>query len=206
MFLSCTRAVPTDFEFCGSVFTPATVSAAFDQASCLVVSGHASTQTCAQGSSGRHFWWSLLALSLSRAITHVWHHPLGCLSRLFIVNLPTLSALFVCNSVLSVLALEVRTETDLHLLGLLILLRLILDHRNLSPHAPGDLGNLIDDLHLRNLHDFLQSGCSERLRLHFRIFSACVWLLGLFLLHNWDVNYFFQVNFLCASCVVGTCI
>ena len=35
-------------------------------------------------------------------------------------------------------ALEVRTETDLHLLGLLILL----DHWNLSPHSPGNLGNL----------------------------------------------------------------
>ena len=31
----------------------------------------------------------------------------------------------------------------------------VLDHRNLSPHAPSDLGNLIDDMHLRNLHDFL---------------------------------------------------
>ena len=75
---------------------------------------------------------------------------------------------------------------------LLILLRLILDHRNLSPHAPGDLGNLIGDLHMRNFHDFLQSGCSEHLRLHSRIFSACVWLLDLFLLHNWDVNYSFS--------------
>ena len=43
----------------------------------------------------------------------------------------------------------VHFETDLHLLGLLILLQL-LDHRNLSLHAPGDLGNLIDDLHMRN--------------------------------------------------------
>ena len=35
----------------------------FDLALCLVVSGHASTQTCAQGSTGLHVWWSLLALS-----------------------------------------------------------------------------------------------------------------------------------------------
>ena len=74
-------------------------------------------------------------------------------------------------------------ETDLHL-GLLTLLHL-LDHRNLSPHAPGDLGNLIDDLQLGNLHDFLQSGCSTHLRLHFRIVGACVWSLNLFPLHNW---------------------
>ena len=50
-------------------------------------------------------------------------------------------------------AFEGRTQTDLHLLRHLILLHL-LDHRNMSPHAPGDLGNLIDDLHLKNLHDF----------------------------------------------------
>ena len=86
--------------------------------------------------------------------------------------------------------IHVHFETDLHLLGLLILLHL-LDHRDLSPHAPGELGNLIDDLH-RNLHDFLQSGCSTHLRLHFRIVGACVWLLNLFPLHNWEVNYFFS--------------
>ena len=98
----------------------------------------------------------------------------------------------------------------MHLLGLLILLRLILDHCNLFPHAPGDLlrfildhwnllphslgdlGNLIDVLHLRNLHDFLQFGCSEHLRLHLRIFTAFVWSLDLFLLHNWDFNYSFS--------------
>ena len=50
--------------------------------------------------------------------------------------------------------IDVHFETDLHLFGLLILLHL-LEHRNLSPHAPGDLGNLIADLQLRNLHDFL---------------------------------------------------
>ena len=37
----------------------------FDLASCFVVSGHHSTETCAQGSTGLHVWWSLLALSLS---------------------------------------------------------------------------------------------------------------------------------------------
>ena len=36
----------------------------FDLALCLVVSGHATTQTCAQGSTGLHVWWSLSALSL----------------------------------------------------------------------------------------------------------------------------------------------
>ena len=68
----------------------------------------------------------------------------------------------------------------------------LLDHRNPSPYAPGDLGNLIDDLHLKNLHDFLQFGCSEHLRLHLRIFTTFVWLLDLFLLHNWDFNYSFS--------------
>ena len=34
----------------------------FDLASCLVVSGHCSTQTCAQRSTGLHVWWSLRAL------------------------------------------------------------------------------------------------------------------------------------------------
>ena len=63
---------------------------------------------------------------------------------------------------------DVHFETHLCLLGLLILLHL-LDHRNLSLYAPGNLGNLINDLQLRNLHDFLQSGCSTHLRLHFRI-------------------------------------
>ena len=85
-----------------------------------------------------------------------------------------------------------RTEPDLHLLGLLILLRLVLDRRNLSPHAPGDLGDLVDDMHLRNLHDFLQSGCSEHLRLHLRIFRVRDWLLDLFLLHNWDFSHSFN--------------
>ena len=61
------RGRPHDCEFCGSVFTPAAVSAAFDLALCLVVSGHASTQTCAQGSTSLHVWWSLLALILTRA-------------------------------------------------------------------------------------------------------------------------------------------
>ena len=71
----------------------------------------------------------------------------------------------------------VHFETDLHLLGLLILLHL-LDHRNLSPPAPGELGNLIDVLQLRILHAFLQSACPTHLRLHFRI--------------DWDVNYSFN--------------
>ena len=76
---------------------------------------------------------------------------------------------------------------------------------NLSPHAPGDLGNLIDDLHLRNLHDFLQFGCSEHLRVHLRIFTAFVWLLDLFLLHNWDFNYSQWTSAVYyASCVAGT--
>ena len=66
-------------------------------------------------------------------------------------------------------AVEGRTETDLHLLGHLVLMHLLV-HRNLSP---GDLGNLNDDLHLRNLHDFLQFGCSTHLRLRFRNFRVC---------------------------------
>ena len=90
-----------------------------------------------------------------------------------------------CNSRVCIFRMiYVHFETDLHLLGLLILLHL-LDHRNLSPHAPGDLGNLNDDLQLRNLHDFLQSRCSAHLRLHFRIVKACAWLLNLFPLYNW---------------------
>ena len=89
---SLARGRHHDFEFCGSVFTTAAVSAAFDLALCLVVSGHASTQTCAQRSTSLHVWWSLLALSHSRN-THVWHRLLGGLSRLFIVNLGSLSAL-----------------------------------------------------------------------------------------------------------------
>ena len=97
--LACTRAAFPTFPnfasssfFCGSVFTPAAVSTAFDLALYLVVSGHASTQTCAEGSTGLHVWWSLLALSHSRN-THIWHRLLGGLSRLFIVNLWSLTAL-----------------------------------------------------------------------------------------------------------------
>ena len=67
-----------DLEFCVtffhwvrlalSAFTPAAASSLFlDLALCLVVSGHASAQTCAQGSTGLHVWWSLLALFLTRA-------------------------------------------------------------------------------------------------------------------------------------------
>ena len=47
-------------------------------------------------------------------------------------------------------------------------------------------------MHLRNLHDFLQSGCSEHLHLHLRIFRVRDWLLDLFLLHNWDFSYSFS--------------
>ena len=57
------------------------------------------------------------------------------------------------------------------------------------------VGNLIDDLHLRNLHDFLQFGCSEHLRLHLRIFTAFVRLLDLYLLHNlrrWHLHQDFR--------------
>ena len=66
-------------------------------------------------------------------------------------------------------AVEGRTETDLHLLGHLVLMHHLV-HRNLSP---GDLGNLNDDSHLRNLHDFLQFGCSTHLRLRFGNFRVC---------------------------------
>ena len=93
-----------------------------------------------------HVWWSLLPLSHSRN-THVWH-------RLLVRP-----------------AFEVSTETDLHLTGHLVLQHL-LDHRNLSPHAPGDLSNFNEDLHLRKVHDFLQFGCSTHLRIRFRIFRT----------------------------------
>ena len=66
------------------------------------------------------------------------------------------SRFFVCTSGFVRPALEVRTETDLHLLGLLILSASHPGSVEPVSHAPGDLGNLIDDLHLRNLHDFLQ--------------------------------------------------
>ena len=58
----------------------------------------------------------------------------------------------------------------------MILLRLVLDHRNLSPHAPGDLGRTFTIFY----------------SLHFRIVGACFWLLDLFLLHNWDFSYSFS--------------
>ena len=38
----------------------------------------------------------------------------------------------------------------------------------------GDLRNLNDGCHLRNLQDFLHSGCLEHRFLHFRIVRACV--------------------------------
>ena len=76
-----------DLEFCGAVFlwvrlalsafTPAAASSLFfDLALCLVVSGHASTQTCAQGSTGLHVWWSPLALFLTRASRQAPFHRL----------------------------------------------------------------------------------------------------------------------------------
>ena len=75
-------------EFCGTVllwvrlalsaFTPATASSLFfDLALCLVVSGHASTQTCAQGSTRLHVWWSPLALFLTRASRQAPFHRLA---------------------------------------------------------------------------------------------------------------------------------
>ena len=73
---------------------------------------------------------------------------------------------------------------------LLILLHL-LDHRNLSLHTAENFGNLIDDLQLKNLHDFLHSGCSTHLRLHFRIVRILT-RQTLFPLHNWDVNFSFS--------------
>ena len=126
--------------------------------------------------------------------THVWHHLLGC--PIVHRESPNFIRISVCTSALSVLLLRRSLKTDLHLLGLashpLCLILSHQDHQNLSPHAPGDLGNLIDDSNLKNLHDFLQFGCSEHLRLHLRVFTAFVWLLDLFLLHNWDFNYSFS--------------
>ena len=51
-------------------------------------------------------------------------------------------------------------------------MRLILDHGD--PHSSDDLGNFIDVSRVRNLHDFLQFGSAEHLRLHLRIFRAFV--------------------------------
>ena len=45
--------------FSSSAFTLAAVFSVFDLALCLVVSRHHSTQTCAQGSTRLHVWWSL---------------------------------------------------------------------------------------------------------------------------------------------------
>ena len=87
---------------------------------------------------------------------------------------------------------------DLYLLGLLILLHLP-EHRN--------LGNLIEDMHLKNLRDFLQSVRHfQRRLLHFRIVGACVWVLPL--QHNWDVVNFFPstITVFDVFCVVGTCV
>ena len=108
--LSCiARGRPHAFEFCCaqslfwvrpslSAFTFAAVFLS-DLASCLVVSGHTSTQTCAQKLPGLHVWWSLHALS---CFTHVWHRFFGCRSRPLIVNFPlsALSSLEVLRSVL----------------------------------------------------------------------------------------------------------
>ena len=75
-----------DLEYCGTVFlwvrlalsafTPAAASLFFHLALCLVISGHASTQTCAQGSSGLHV----------SCFPHVWHRYIGCRPRLPIVS------------------------------------------------------------------------------------------------------------------------
>ena len=73
-------------------------------------------------------------------------------------------------------AFEVRTKCGARSLHseprstyILELLLHLLDRRNLFLYAPGNLGKLSNDLQLRNLHDFLQSGCSTHHRLHFRI-------------------------------------
>ena len=47
-------------------------------------------------------------------------------------------------------------------------------------------------MHLKNLHDLLQSGCSEHLHLHLRIFRDRDLLSDLFLQHNWDFSYSFS--------------
>ena len=56
----------------------------------------------------------------------------------------------------------------------------------------GTLATSVDNLHIRDLHNFLQSGCSEHLHLHLRIFRVRDWLLDLFLLHNWDLSCSFS--------------
>ena len=79
-------------EFCCTVFLLDEASSEclhscssffFDLALCLVVSGHASTHTCAQGSAGLHAWWSLHALFTHSCFTHRLASPsLGYRSRL----------------------------------------------------------------------------------------------------------------------------
>ena len=97
--------------------------------------------------------------------THVWHHLLGCRSPRDVVC--TLSVLFVKKG-LKLICISSGFQTCLRMLLV--------------------LGNLVDKMHPRNLHDLLQSGCSEHLHLHFRIFRVRDWLLDLFLLHYWDFS------------------
>ena len=83
-----------DCEFCcAQSFFWVCVRLSFDLALCLVVSGHASTQTCAQGIDRPTCLVEPSCSKISHScFPHVWHHLLGCPSRLFFVNLGSLSA------------------------------------------------------------------------------------------------------------------
>ena len=96
-----------DCEFCcAQSFFWVCARLSFDL--CLVVSGHASTQSdmCARIDRST----CLVEPSCSKishsCFPHVWHHLLGCLSRLFFVNLGSFVCTFVCTSALSVLLLR----------------------------------------------------------------------------------------------------
>ena len=165
--------------------------------SCLVVSGHSSTQTCVRALIDQST--RLVGPHCSLSCLHFfWHSFIGCRSRLFIARTDVLVLLhfgFVRP------AFELRTKwCTLHATHgvVLTIFGVIYLHRSLSPHAPEDLGNFIDDLQLRNLHGFWQSRCSTHVRLHFRIVGACVWLLNLFSLLCQRIHH------VCASSALWT--
>ena len=169
--LSLARGRPHDCEFCdiassfAAVFLLGEASFErlhscscflffFDLALCLVVSGHASTQTYAQGSTGLHVWWSLSALfcaSRTSGITfsaaaHDCSSRITAPSSLEMVRRYTcgLTFGFFCTLACFLRVSQRKTLTifrtinvhhfrgDQYLLGLLIPLYLILEHRNLT--------------------------------------------------------------------------
>ena len=72
-------------------------------------------------------------------------------------------------------AVGIHLETDLYLPKIL---PHFLNLRNLSLHDLGGFDNLVDELHLRNLHGFLQFGWSEPLHHHVHV---CLLLRVLYL-------------------------